>query len=504
MGTTNQLNTRILLLNGTQTEWSSEVAKSYVLRKGEPAIEFIPTVGTESTTLTAVKVKVGDGFTAYENLPYVGDELKAEFVAKFDELIADIKVAEGDIDSINGTIATLTSDVNTLKEDVADNSSAIETAQSNIEALQQTTSTISTKVDELEAEHATFASIDDVATAKEEAVTEAVAQIMGEAGIDEKYDTLKEIADWILTDPTNSAELVTKVDTIESDYLKNADKVELQTSIDNVTALVGTLPEGAVSTTVIDYISEVITSIDTDEYAKASDLSALAETVTQVQGTVSDATTRISTLEDELSSRADIKSVDSTSIVLNESGVLSVGTISQDAVTGLPAALSGKVDKVTSEYNGEQKEWILLSPENQAKLASLVIGENGIEVSGKVNADNVEGLASWITENKNTVDGLVSDEIYAKVNSAIQGVSINDVVISANNSIVNLPLATNTAPGLIKGVAPVYSGDEITNPNTVSINENGELEVNAINVSKLVQSEDEELILFGGSASSIK
>ena len=84
--TSNTLVTRILLLNGTQAEWQN--LKSYVLTKGEPAVEFIPTVGSDSTTLTAVKVKVGDGFTTYENLPYVGDELREEFLAKFDELAA--------------------------------------------------------------------------------------------------------------------------------------------------------------------------------------------------------------------------------------------------------------------------------------------------------------------------------------------------------------------------------------------------------------------------------
>jgi hypothetical protein len=35
-----------------------------------------------------------------------------------------------------------------------------------------------------------------------------------------------------------------------------------------------------------------------------------------------------------------------------------------------------------------------------------VITDEGIQVSGKVNADNVEGLGSWITTNRNTIEGL--------------------------------------------------------------------------------------------------
>ena len=83
-----QLNTKILLLNGTQGDWAK--LQSYVLAKGEPAVEFIPDVGTESTTVTAIKLKIGDGFTQYKDLPYVGDHLNAEFSARFDAIESDM------------------------------------------------------------------------------------------------------------------------------------------------------------------------------------------------------------------------------------------------------------------------------------------------------------------------------------------------------------------------------------------------------------------------------
>jgi hypothetical protein len=91
MAETKQLTTRILLLNGTQQEWygteeNPSPARTKVLKKGEPAIEFIPTFGSDSTTLTSVKVKVGDGSTKYEDLPYVGDEILAEIGTLRDEL----------------------------------------------------------------------------------------------------------------------------------------------------------------------------------------------------------------------------------------------------------------------------------------------------------------------------------------------------------------------------------------------------------------------------------
>lgn len=88
---------------------------------------------------------------------------------------------------------------------------------------------------------------------------------------------------------------------------------------------------------------------------------------------------------------------------VSEAGQLSINSISVGQVNNLQNLLDNKVNKQTTDG----KEWILLSPENQAKLAALVIGdEGGIEVSGKVNAENVEGLASWITSNRNNVSGL--------------------------------------------------------------------------------------------------
>ena len=98
---TNKLTTKILLLNGTQDNWSG--LKSYVLSKGEPAIEFIPTVGSSTTTLTAVKVKIGDGFTSYEDLPYIGDEIAKDLAA----LVLRVNGLETEIENLKTTVSNL-------------------------------------------------------------------------------------------------------------------------------------------------------------------------------------------------------------------------------------------------------------------------------------------------------------------------------------------------------------------------------------------------------------
>ena len=139
----------------------------------------------------------------------------------------------------------------------------------------------------------------DIATAN----TETIAAMIREARIDEKYDTLKEIADWILSDTTSSAELVTRVSNIESDYLKGADKTALQGEIDALETLVGTLPEGAVSTNVVAYIQEVVDGLNIGDYAKASDLIAL--------------TARVKALEDIGAEKNVIASVDAESFTVD-------------------------------------------------------------------------------------------------------------------------------------------------------------------------------------------
>ena len=98
---TNILTTKILLLNGTQADWES--LKSYVLSKGEPAVEFVPAVGSASTTLTEVKVKIGDGFTAYEALPYVGGKTADDLA----ELVLRVNGLETRIETLETTVSEL-------------------------------------------------------------------------------------------------------------------------------------------------------------------------------------------------------------------------------------------------------------------------------------------------------------------------------------------------------------------------------------------------------------
>lgn len=80
-------------------------------------------------------------------------------------------------------------------------------------------------------------------------VADAVASIVADAP--EAYNTLKEISDWISSHANDAAAMNSQINTNKTD-------------IAGLKALVGTLPEGAASTTIVEYIAEAIGASSTD------------------------------------------------------------------------------------------------------------------------------------------------------------------------------------------------------------------------------------------------
>lgn len=274
----------------------------------------------------------------------------------------------------------------------------------------------------------------DIAAAK----TEAIETVLGEA-VPEDFDTLKEIAAWIQSDTTASAQLVTRVTNIENDYLKGADKTELQGKIDALETFVGTLPEGTTSTTVIAYIKEVVDGIKIGDYAKAADLTAL--------------TNRVKTLEDVGAEKNIVNSVDTEQFAVDENRKLTMKPIAMDKVTGLSAAIDSKVDKVEGSR--------LISSDEATKLEKLVLSEDGtVEISGEINASNVKELGTWITTNRDTIPGLLSATDATKITGVesgaqvniLEAVSINGIDLVVEDKKVNIPLATATSDGALSAV----------------------------------------------------
>ena len=321
---------------------------------------------------------------------------------------------------------------------------------------------------------------EDIATAK----TETIAAVLGEA-VPENFDTLKEIAEWIQSDTTASAQLVTRVTNIENDYLKGADKTALQGEINALETFVGSLPEGAASTTVVAYIKEVVDGLKIGDYAKAADLTALTNRVSTAEG-------KITALEEVGAEKNIIASVDEAQFSIDGNRKLTLLDIATSKVTGLDDALAGKVDKIEG--------YSLLSPTDKTKLDALVIGESGVEISGKVNAANVEGLGDWVTTNRDSIAGLFDTTSANKLNGIEAGAQVNDLevvkiagtALPITDKAVDIPKATTEALGVVLGS---------TAENKISVEADGTMEVNSLNVNKLTQTEGDYIILYGGSAS---
>lgn len=334
-----------------------------------------------------------------------------------------------------------------------------------------------------------------ISTAKTEAIEEAVATVLGE-GTSEDFDTLKEVADWILSDTTGAAALMTRVTTIENDYLKGADKTELQGAIDDLEAFVGTLPEGATSTTVVAYIQEVVDGLRIGDYAKAADLTALAERVTAVETAITGLTDRIAALEEVGAEKNVINSADENEFTVDADRKLSVKEIAMEKVTGLPDALAQKVSA--------QEGYRLISDKEAEKLEKLVLGEDGsVEVSGTIAAGNVDGLDEWITARAGTLKGLsennLTDDLKAQIEKSqanvIEIVKVGgvEVEVNAEDKSVDIPMATAQALGVVKGTDA---------ENGVAVAEDGTMSVNSLNVNKLVQTDGDTIVLDGGSSAN--
>lgn len=140
-----------------------------------------------------------------------------------------------------------------------------------------------------------------------------------------------------------------------------------------------------------------------------------------------------------------IQSVETTQFSI-ENSKLSLKPLSMSQISGLEDALNNKVDA--------QEGYTLLSPTDQKKLNALVIGDTGLEISGKVNASNVEGLDEWIMANASSVTGLSENnfttELYEKLNDMlfITAVDTKQLKVSAGGTLSIIEVDSSKITGL--------------------------------------------------------
>lgn len=210
--------------------------------------------------------------------------------------------------------------------------------------------------------------------------------------------------------------------------------------------------DGTAAVVRLDDVSVNLDDYSTTEQMNEAIATAIANKVDKVEGkglSTEDFTTALKEKLVALPEGAEANYVKSVSdeFTVSAEGKLEVKEVAPAKVTGLPDALAGKVDKVAgkglsaNDYTDEEKE----------KLGGVEAGAN-----------------------KNLI------EIIKLAGSAL----------NISEKAVNIPFAGDTA-----GVVTSSTGE-----NKVAVAEDGSMEVNSLNMNKLVQSDGDTLILDGGNA----
>lgn len=313
---------------------------------------------------------------------------------------------------------------------------------STVEGLQQTVGQLQTDVDGLEEQVALKANSADVYTQTQ--VNEKI-----NAAISAVYKPAGSIAFASL--PTPGADNLGNVYNVTDEFTTDARFTEgagIEYPAGTNVAVVETSSEPAT------YMFDVLSGfVDLSGYLTTETASATYATKTELGNKV-DKVTGSSLVQDTLITKleglANIKSVQNGQLAIDGSGNLSVTAVSQNIVTGLSEALADKVDA---------EEGMGLSENNFTN--TLLEKLNGIEAGAEVNV--------------------------------IEVVSLNSVPLDVSNKTVNIPIATVGSLGVVQSS---------TAENGVTVTSNGSMEVNNVNVMKLVQTAGDALVLNGGSSTA--
>ena len=147
-----------------------------------------------------------------------------------------------------------------------------------------------------------------------------------------------------------------------------------------------------------------------------------------------------------------------------------------------------QVNKIESIAAGE------LAISEDKELSIVAIAQNKVTgldtaLAGKVNVEEGKGLSSndYTADEKAKLEGI---EAKAQVN-ILEVVKVNGSALPITEKAVDIPLATAEVLGVVKGS---------TAENKIAIGEDGTMEVNSLNVSKLAQTTGDTLILNGGTS----
>ncbi len=185
----------------------------------------------------------------------------------------------------------------------------------------------------------------------------------------------------------------------------------------------------------------------------------------------------------------------------NETDALLLQKAGQQDLNQLADAVNGKADKAATLAGYGITDAYTKSEADQAiadKISEVNGGESAGEVLGQLNAYkkslNMEVYGNEDGTGSSRIDALESVGAQANV---IESITIEGTALEIKNKAVALPLALSSKAGLVRSAVVT---DGVAAENSVSVDTNGYMFVNSVNVNKLVQTAGEYLILNGGAA----
>ena len=281
-------------------------------------------------------------------------------------------------------------------------------------------------------------------------------------------------------DAANTYATAERADELEDKVSQKVDRVDVyiiseadNKFIDNTklaTALEDYVTEQELSTTLNGYATKE--EIPTDYVSDSEFATEMAnyETAETAQGKYADKTLTeqaIGTLNSAVSSLQEVGAekniIDTVSSDFNVTTdrKLELVSVPQNVVGGLlkttwsidengeflaitaPATLSEILVPANFDETSGKGQSGLMTAEQAQKLSALVIGEGGIEISGKVNAENVEGLSAWITNNKDIVTGLYPTAAATLLNNLDNTINNEETGLIAELTAVKARVLTN-------------------------------------------------------------
>lgn len=244
-------------------------------------------------------------------------------------------------------------------------------------------------------------------------VADAVASIVADAP--EAYDTLKEISDWISSHASDASDMNSQINTNK-------------TNIADLTALVGTLPETATSSTVVDYIDEAIDALKIGDYAKATELASAVTRISTAEGKITTLEGQVATINGDASTAGSIAKASADTLASAKSYADGLNTTMGTRVKAIEdKGISNGANKVEkSDTNGNIKidgvETVVYTHPAEHAISEVTGLQSALDAKATVTALNATNAN--VTANAEAIDNLDSGKADKAI--TLKGYGITD------------------------------------------------------------------------------